>query len=129
MEWSQFIPPTEILIWGIIFNALAFESQRLFRLIDRPALPYMGHMLRGLIGFTGLLGLMLSFGALLVVFFYGGWQLGVGFLALVFLAGLVASTLVVFMAGGDSILLGVICTLAMYPAGYNLLIVLLEGYF
>ncbi len=129
MHSTDFIPPYDILIWGAIFNALAFESQRLFRLIDRPRITRSGMILRGLIAITGIIGMALSAGVIVTLFWHEGWEIGLGYMVFNIFIGLVVNSVSVSIAGVDSPVLGVICTIAMYPAGYILLTVLLQTYY
>lgn len=120
MEFQDFLPPTNLIIWSLVFGALAFENQRWNRAIGagmrgaNPMVPFF-------VSLTGFLGLLLSIGVLAAVFIWGGgWQPALGLLAINLIGGLVVTMVTSAVFGGDSWFVWLLATLAMYPVGYFL---------
>lgn len=118
MEFRDFLPPTNLILWAIAFSSLAFENQRWNRAIQagmrgaNPIAPMLA-------GFTGVLGLILSLAVLLAVFVWGGgWQPALGLFAINFIGGLLVNTIVTGVFGGDNWFVWGLATLGMYPVGY-----------
>ena len=120
MDFQDFLPPSALIIWSLIFGALAFENQRWNRAIQQgksgsnPFVPFI-------VSLTGFLGLLLSIGVLAAVFIWGGgWQPAVGLLVINLVGGLVVTMITSVIFGGDSLFVWLLATLAMYPVGYLL---------
>ena len=119
MALSQFLPSGTIAMYYVIFAVFRFENQRWIRAIasgkigSNPMVPLF-------VNLSGFLGLIVMVGVVIGLFWYGGWQVGIGTLALGIVSGIATSILLGLIVGGDNFLIWLIATLGMWPVGFLL---------
>ena len=116
MDVSDYLPPSSLVIPWLAFDLCAFENQRWNRAISagRRGSNQTAMLLVAATGFAGLLLRVATYG---LVWWDEGFVVLLCLIAAGVVTGLIASTLV-GTTFGDSPVVWVIATLAMYPIGY-----------
>lgn len=127
MEWSQFVPPQQILILYVAFSILRFENQRWIRSIASGRTGASA-LVPAFVNITGFLGLLVLIGTLGLIFWSAGWRPGLGLMLISFLAGLISSAVFALLFRGDSFVIWLLATLAMWPVGYLLIATTASSY-
>lgn len=103
-----------------LFSVFRFENQRWRRSI---AAGRVGSSI-GIVFFvnvTAFLAFLFGVGALGLVFWNAGWQIGIGLLIISFAVGIVSSIGFGVLMGGDSFLIQIFATFGLWPLGYSLI--------
>ena len=118
--FSDFLPPSNILLLFVVFGIFRFENQRWIRSIaggNRGT----SEMMALFVNLTGFLGLIVGIGATIFLIWNAGWMIGIGTLVATVLAGFLASILLTIVFRGDSFLIWFLSTIALWPTGYFLI--------